>query len=180
MWDLWKGLQAESGKLAKEFGLWPEFFKLVDASFHRNGYDTCPLVRDKGLDFNEKPSGLTGEWDHDTIGNMADNHVAENAKLNAAFKAAEYGKRQKSLKSDTRPSYTKKQVNGKWVVQYRHTQATDQLLDWAKARRLERQRDAWRQDAKKNSFEVVNTFKEITQATPQMVEVVEEYNYIYE
>jgi len=145
---IWKQLRAESNKLAEQYNLWPAYFQLERLSFSNHGFDTRPEVRDAGLEYNEKPSGLTGEWEYDTISDMADNHVAENAKLNAALKAAEYGKKWKALKGDTRPAYTKKQINGKWVLAYRHTKATDQLLDQAKANRLERQRDAWRQAAK--------------------------------
>lgn len=149
LWNAYNKLKDESDKLAAQYKLWPAYFRLEKLSFHTHGFDTRAAVRDEELEYNEQPSGLTGEWTVDTIGDMADNHVTEFAALERALKGCEYYLRKRSLKCDTRPAYTKKQVNGKWVLQYRHTKATDQLLDQAKARRLERQRQAWLKDAGK-------------------------------
>lgn len=102
LWAHWTKLQQDSNKLAKEFNLWPSFYTLCATSFSNNGYDRRACTRDEGLDFNEKPSGLTGQWETDNPGDLADAHVAEQAKLQAAYKATDYGKKWHFFRGATR------------------------------------------------------------------------------
>ena len=101
LWAHWTSLQQESNKLAKEFGLWPSYYTLVTTSFCTYGVDRRANVRDEGLDYNEKPNGLTGQWETDNPGDLADAHVAEQVKLQAAYKATEHGKKWHFVRKDT-------------------------------------------------------------------------------
>lgn len=95
LWAKWHELQAESQQLAQAHNLWGAFFALEATSFTPYGVDRRPVMRDEGLEWNEPASGLTGEWNRDSVGCMADEHVSENAALEAAFKACEYYKRKR-------------------------------------------------------------------------------------
>ena len=152
LWDHWHMLKEECNQLASANNLWPAYYALRDTMFGTYGLDRRPCTRDNGLDFNEKDSGLTGQWEHDIPGDLGDAHVIENAPLQAAYKACEHYR--------------------KWHL-FRGVTAYEAKRDiaWAQAREAERRGVT----VTKHTFKPVTTFQEDNGYMDSLVQQIEVY-----
>jgi hypothetical protein len=106
----------------------------------------------------DEETGLTGHWETDTMDDMLKSYLAEQVKLNAAVKAAEFGKKWVwPLKKDKHPAYeVVKLPNGKFKLVYPRSFETKQLIQAAKNRRRKEKFIETREAGDTSEFESFN------------------------
>ena len=101
LWEHWMVLKEDCNQFASANHLWPAYYAIRDTEFAMYGLDRRPCMRDQGLDFNEKDSGLTGKREIDIIGDLGNAHVTEYAPLQAAYKACEHYRKWRMFRGAT-------------------------------------------------------------------------------